>query len=67
MRIGNQKRDVVKQQILDVVDDKYQSTFQIATKIGRSWEFTNEILIELEKQGKVSNEEIGNIMAWKKA
>ena len=67
MRIGNSTRSVVKQQIMDVlVKDFYQTTFKIMKKVGRSWEFTNELLLELEKEGKVEMVPQENIMAWRR-
>lgn len=67
-KISDSTKEVIKNQLLGALDKKkYQSTFYIAEKIGRSWELTLSLLIELQKEKKVSESKISNVRAWKKA
>ena len=66
-KISESTRKVIKEQLLRALNKRsFQSTFSIAEKIGRSWEFTLSLLIELQKEGKVKESKISNVRAWKK-
>ena len=66
-RIAESTREIIKKQLMDILNKKiFQSTFAVAEKLGRSWEFTLSLLIELQKEKKVKESRISNVRAWKK-
>ncbi len=65
-RISITTRSVVKEQIMGMLNkDTFQSTFSIAEKIGRSWEFTLSLLNELKTENKVIESRVSHLRVWK--
>jgi len=65
-KISENTKKTIKNQILNIVSDNFQSTNNIAKKIGRSWEFTSSLLSELKNEKKIIELQISNLKVWKK-
>ncbi len=65
-KISESTKEVVKKQLMDALSKNFQSTYALAEKIGRSWEFTLSLLLELKKEKKAIDSKISNVIAWKK-
>ena len=68
MRISKETEDKIKEEILRVVRwEGVLTTFDISKIIGRSWELTNRLLLQLVKDGKIKKESTTKYMIlWKK-
>ena len=65
MMMTTEQKDMVKKQILEVLTNRLQSTFQISKKVARSWGLTNSLLIELQEKGLIKKQQVSNILSWK--
>lgn len=66
MKVTRSLKDESKEQIMRVLKDGYMSTRVIARAVKRSWEFTNKMLEELAKEGRVERLDIAKIQSWRR-